>query len=444
MEETAPTTAELLTLANQAIMDGDKARAHQLASTILEIEPENMSALLIMAGVSDITDSLNYVKRALAVDPESPIAHEAMQWASKRLREAVNAAWAPEPAVPEKLAPPVISTPVLAAPVRKRVFATLLPWLLAGLAIVSYGLWSVGILDTNPQSEGRTKSLAFFVNLIQGKAAPIGEPTQVPTQTIKPTDTHVAPLVVVPSETMTATASDVPSPTFTATLTSTNTRTSTSTQTRTSTSTSTVTPTSTSTPTSTFTSTATNTPIPPTLTATMGTPTQAFDPTSGLPIIQITPLVYLTEEPDPSEYVEPIEDPDPIEYVSEPVLPVYNEPLGEKWIDVNLSEQMLYAYEGDTIVGAFLVSTGMADTPTVTGHYNVYVKIPYARMTGPGYDLADVPYTMYFYKGYGIHGTYWHSNFGTPMSHGCVNMETGQAGWLYDWAFVGIPVSVHY
>jgi len=55
-----------------------------------------------------------------------------------------------------------------------------------------------------------------------------------------------------------------------------------------------------------------------------------------------------------------------------------------------------------------------------------------------------VPYVMYFYRGYGIHGTYWHSNFGYPMSHGCVNMETSQAGWLYNWAYVGILVNIHY
>ena len=65
-------------------------------------------------------------------------------------------------------------------------------------------------------------------------------------------------------------------------------------------------------------------------------------------------------------------------------------------------------------------------------------------MAGLDYYLPDVPYVMYFYKGYGIHGTYWHSNFGNPMSRGCVNMETSEAGWLYNWAFVGIPVNVHY
>ena len=64
-------------------------------------------------------------------------------------------------------------------------------------------------------------------------------------------------------------------------------------------------------------------------------------------------------------------------------------------------------------------------------------------MTGPGYYLPGVPYTMYFYKGYALHGTYWHDNFGTPMSHGCVNLETNDAEWLYEFASVGTLVNVH-
>ena len=65
-------------------------------------------------------------------------------------------------------------------------------------------------------------------------------------------------------------------------------------------------------------------------------------------------------------------------------------------------------------------------------------------MAGPGYYLPNVPYTMYFYQGYGLHGTYWHHNFGTPMSHGCVNLATPDAEWLYNWASVGTLVNVHY
>jgi lipoprotein-anchoring transpeptidase ErfK/SrfK len=105
---------------------------------------------------------------------------------------------------------------------------------------------------------------------------------------------------------------------------------------------------------------------------------------------------------------------------------------------------MLYAYEGDTVVNSFLVSTGVAAYPTVTGQYYIYVKYLSTLMTGPGYYLPDVPYTMYFYEGYGIHGTYWHNNFGHPMSHGCVNMRTSDAEWMFNWASVGTLVNIHY
>jgi lipoprotein-anchoring transpeptidase ErfK/SrfK len=117
---------------------------------------------------------------------------------------------------------------------------------------------------------------------------------------------------------------------------------------------------------------------------------------------------------------------------------------GVRWIDVNLSTQSVYAYEGDTVVNSFIVSTGTAYTPTVTGKYKIWIKFVSTDMSGPGYYLPDVPYAMYFYKGYGLHGTYWHNNFGTPMSHGCVNLRTSDAEWLYYWATVGTVVNVHY
>lgn len=117
---------------------------------------------------------------------------------------------------------------------------------------------------------------------------------------------------------------------------------------------------------------------------------------------------------------------------------------GARWIDVNLSEQRLYAYQGNTVVKSFLVSTGIWLYPTVTGQFHIYVKYLYTDMAGPGYYLPNVPYTMYFYRGYGIHGTYWHHNFGHPMSHGCVNMYTPDAEWVYNWASVGTLVNIHY
>ena len=117
---------------------------------------------------------------------------------------------------------------------------------------------------------------------------------------------------------------------------------------------------------------------------------------------------------------------------------------GKRWIDVNLSEQRVYAYEGDIVVNSFLVSTGLPETPTVTGSYQIWVKVRIQDMSGPGYYLPDVPWVMYFYESYGFHGTYWHNNFGTPMSRGCVNMRIEDAAWLYDWASVGTLVNVHY
>ena len=115
-----------------------------------------------------------------------------------------------------------------------------------------------------------------------------------------------------------------------------------------------------------------------------------------------------------------------------------------RWIDVNLSAQRVTAYEGNTAVRSTLASTGLARTPTPTGRFRIYVKYASSLMSGPGYYLPNVPYAMYFYKGYSIHGTYWHSNFGHPMSHGCVNLPTSEAQWLYNWAAVGTLVNVHY
>lgn len=114
----------------------------------------------------------------------------------------------------------------------------------------------------------------------------------------------------------------------------------------------------------------------------------------------------------------------------------------ENWILVDLSQQRTYAYTGDTLMNTFVVSTGTWQHPTVTGTYRIYVKYRSTTMSGPGYNLPNVPYTMYFYKGYGLHGTYWHNNFGVPMSHGCVNLRTDEAAWLYNFASVGTVVRV--
>lgn len=115
-----------------------------------------------------------------------------------------------------------------------------------------------------------------------------------------------------------------------------------------------------------------------------------------------------------------------------------------KQIVVHLSAQQIHAYENGQLVRTVTVSTGLPGTPTVQGDYTIYWKLPSQTMSGPGYYLPGVPWVMYFYQGYAIHGTYWHSNFGQPMSHGCVNLPTPDASWFYTFAEVGTPVHVVY
>ena len=114
------------------------------------------------------------------------------------------------------------------------------------------------------------------------------------------------------------------------------------------------------------------------------------------------------------------------------------------WMEIDLTNQMLYAYRDNQLISGFKVSTGTSSHKTVTGIFKLFSKYPAITMSGPGYYLPDVPYSMFFYKGYAIHGTYWHNNFGTPMSHGCVNMNTDDAAWIYANAPVGTYVMVHY
>jgi len=119
-------------------------------------------------------------------------------------------------------------------------------------------------------------------------------------------------------------------------------------------------------------------------------------------------------------------------------VPVLGEALDERWIEVDLSDQKLYAHNGDKIDYEFLISGGKW-APTPTGEYRIWIKLRYTKMSGGRkenntyYYLPNVPFTQYFYKGYGIHGAYWHNNFGQPMSHGCINMAIPDAEKLFYW-----------
>jgi lipoprotein-anchoring transpeptidase ErfK/SrfK len=128
---------------------------------------------------------------------------------------------------------------------------------------------------------------------------------------------------------------------------------------------------------------------------------------------------------------------------TETATPVVLEGIDERWIDIDLSEQTLRAYDGTQLQATFLVSTGIDKYPTETGQYRIDVKWPKSDMRGDDYFLPDVPFTMYYHGDFSIHGTYWHHNFGTPMSHGCVNMDTPDAEWLFNFASVGTLVNIH-
>ena len=114
------------------------------------------------------------------------------------------------------------------------------------------------------------------------------------------------------------------------------------------------------------------------------------------------------------------------------------EVLAQRWIEVDLSEQKLYAHEGDKVAFVMMISSGKwGQTPT--GDFNIWGKYRYTKMSGGSralhtyYYLPNVPYTQYFYKDFGLHGTYWHNNFGEPMSHGCVNLSIPDAEKLFWW-----------
>lgn len=111
--------------------------------------------------------------------------------------------------------------------------------------------------------------------------------------------------------------------------------------------------------------------------------------------------------------------------------------IDEKHIYVDLSTQTLYAYEGSKKFMQTLISSGKWGR-TPVGNYNIQQKLRATRMAGgqgqDAYDLPNVPWVMYYYNDFGLHGAYWHNNFGYPMSHGCVNMRPVDARELYSWA----------
>ncbi|RMH38389.1 MAG: murein L,D-transpeptidase [Deltaproteobacteria bacterium] len=117
---------------------------------------------------------------------------------------------------------------------------------------------------------------------------------------------------------------------------------------------------------------------------------------------------------------------------------------GERWVDVDLDEQTLVAYEGDTPVFVTLVSSGTRKTPSETGVFRVWLKLAETDMTGQmgdeaPYAVATVPWTQFYAKDLALHTAYWHDGFGSPRSHGCINLSPADARFLYFWTEPEVP-----
>ena len=124
-----------------------------------------------------------------------------------------------------------------------------------------------------------------------------------------------------------------------------------------------------------------------------------------------------------------------------------------KWIDVNVTQQILTAYEGSTPVHIAVVSTGRPDYPTPRGTFKILKRVASATMSSSSlpwvrdhYSLNNVLFTQYFNSyGAALHEAWWKSDdsFGVPTSHGCVGMPYAEAQWVWNWAAVGVPIYVH-
>jgi lipoprotein-anchoring transpeptidase ErfK/SrfK len=378
---------EHIAKAREALRHGDHVSARQLGERAALLAPDMEDAWLVLAASDpNPQEALAYAQKALAFKPESARARRGVEWASNRLKQ-TQASQARVATEGSSRSDALTSLP------KKRAYQTAVAipqlkpkganWLYPAL-LIGAGCVAVSLVAlfalTSP-------ALASIVSSVSAPA-PTQENHWAPAEIAKPAaavtpidvSAFAAPLAATPTRVPTSIPTDAP----------------------------TLSPTEVPTDVPTVAPEATETPG-----------------TMAMEIIPDTPT---------SEYVAPVS--------SAPKMASGGN--GVHWIDVDLTNQSVYAYEGDTIVNSFIVSTGTWIHPTVTGKYQIYIKLRSGNMRGPGYFLPDVPYIMYFYKSYGLHGTYWHHNFGTPMSHGCVNLRTDDAAWLYNWAPLGTTVKVHY
>ena len=150
-----------------------------------------------------------------------------------------------------------------------------------------------------------------------------------------------------------------------------------------------------------------------------------------------------------SDFAEKLEGGEAIQPIEVTEVPFASTTLVRE-IDVNLSNQTVSAIENGVVVDSWSVSSGAGEFATHTGSFQIGWKTSSQNMgnrdltQAPNYFQPDVPWVMYFNGDEALHGVYWHSNWGTPMSHGCVGMPVSAAQWLYNWSPEGVNVYVHY
>jgi lipoprotein-anchoring transpeptidase ErfK/SrfK len=482
-------TAAFKTLeqAQQVLKSGDKDTARQLAELAAQLAPDLEEVWLLMAALATPQESVAHLQKALLINPQSERAIKGMAWAKNRLSQSANAyvvaANIPPAVLPEQqepvqsvaapavetvnqvveetppateniqtsaaqpelpgsntqphkvvqLEPAVTPEPVEESQDTRRKNALALPRYsyiaLLGVFIclvVAFLAWQgaqpVAAFFSSPLFTGQTHGPAWAPVTIARSASSQDPNSAIPT----PAKTEIAPTDMAPTDTASTEVPATPTenPAVALVLPSDTPVSITATQQA-----AVILPTS--------------TPIPPMPTP---APTDAPPPTSIPATVAVVAAATAevasanaSPTPLPTDTGVPFATPKPL--VSGGVA---SAPGTGHWIDVDLTNQRVYAYDGNSVVNSFLVSTGTWAHPTVTGQYYVYIKYRYTDMSGPGYYLPNVPFTMYFYQGYALHGTYWHSNFGTPMSHGCVNLSIPDSEWLFNFSSVGTLVNVHY
>ncbi len=384
---------EALSYAREALKNGKIAEARQWAERAAELAPQSEDPWLILASVVSPRESAGYIRKALDVNPNSPRAKKGMEWAMQRLGETPKGRVSSGNG--KQAEGPVRSENTKNPKKRSRILPILL--IIMGCSVFMFAAWSAmtspalaSILSIASAPQAQSTHAQSFAQVNIAKPSAMQPMAQVALPTVTPSS---IPTVTAIQETQPEVVSVLP----------------------------------------------TNPP-----------PVEAFVLPMDTPFIEpavSASLPEVTSEPG-MVYAEIVADTPTPEYTAPTATPYIPPQVagsgGEHWIDVDLSQQRVYAYEGDTLMNSFVVSTGTWQTPTVTGSYKVWIKLRSAAMSGPGYYLPDVPYIMYFYGSYGLHGTYWHNNFGTPMSHGCVNLTIPDSEWLYNFSSVGTVVNVHY